>query len=198
MIRTLLHVFPACRGFRDSLGESSDPEDGALKNLVSVIVFGDDSFAPWREGSLLLFVAFRLVRQVIFCSARTPATPAVSSVPSASRSEDVSFRKPVEQDFLGSYLRQKILGEFEQHEVDLRAFASIGAPTRDQRLLRRGKAGSILEKLQRGSGVATWKGEVRVGRASGVTRSTLTALLSTSACNPAMRELMPVEVWNIW
>ena len=76
------------------------------------------------------------------------------------RPQALTFRKPVEHDYLGSYLRQKILGEFEHDEVDLVEFASLDeASERAGRLLWRGEAGGTLDKLQRGSGVATWTGE---------------------------------------
>ncbi|KAL7414643.1 hypothetical protein BDY24DRAFT_369746 [Mrakia frigida] len=159
VISTLLSTFPACRGFRDALGESQDPEDGALKNMV------------------------------IFCSAHLPSSrpskpSSVTSLPPSTlnhQPSSITFRSPVEADYLGSFLRKRVFEEFEQHEVDLCEFGkweaggrrSAGARgKKEQReLLWRGEGGKRLEVLQRGSGVATWK---------------------------AMRELIGVEVWNSW
>lgn len=85
-------------------------------------------------------------------------------------------------------------------------------------LLWRGEGGKRLEVLQRGSGVATWKGEFffssggvllgseGVEREEGLgeeegTRADSTRFLfmcSGYGWNAAMRELMGVDIWNSW
>ncbi|CED84782.1 Spermidine/spermine synthases family [Phaffia rhodozyma] len=84
----------------------------------------------------------------------------------------ISFRDiDVAADLLHSQLRHKVLPTLMDSEVDLSAYRLSTGDSASQGLLRRGFAGKRLDVVQTEAALATWK---------------------------AMREIMPVEVWNNW